>query len=110
MANKGAPGCPVEGCDGDLYREFVTGLNRSTAQMMRWGGLALLFGPPVLGAPFYLEYLLRGSPGVGGILGLAVALAVPMIAGFVLLRKRQQGLSKRSEQQRCNKCGKVVLL
>lgn len=108
MMSKGRPGCPVEGCDGDLYREFVTGLSQSTAQMMRWGGLALIVGPVVFGGPFLFDYAMRGSAGAMGM--VLAAIAVPMVAGVILLRRRARRLAVRSEQQRCNRCGNVVPL
>jgi len=107
MASPGVPRCPVEGCDGDLYREFATGMNQSTAQLMRWAGWGLVVGPVIFGVPFLLDYL-GGAAGLGGILGAVVAVVLPMGVGAVLLRRRKQGLSVRSEQRRCNKCGTVV--
>ena len=107
MASEGRPHCPVEDCDGDLYREFLTGLNQSTAQMMRLGGLALILGPLVLGAPFFFDYVVRQSAGVGGVIGTLVGFVVPICAGVLLLRHRSQRLAERTEQRRCNKCGTV---
>ena len=102
----GAPECPVDGCDGNLYREFKTGLNQSTAQMMRWGGVALIIVPIAMGAPFVLERI-RQPGGVAGLIAVLVVVAVPMLAGLLLLRHRAQRMAERSEQQRCNKCGAV---
>ncbi len=103
----GRPTCPAAGCDGDLHREFLTGLNQSTAQMMRLGGLALILGPLVFGAPFFLDYVVRGAAGRGGAAATLVAIVVPVIGGVLLLRHRAQRLAERTEQHRCNKCGTV---
>jgi len=107
MPSEGRPRCPVEGCDGDLYREFLTGLNQSTAQMLRLGGLALIVGPLLFGAPFFLDYVVRGAAGTGGLVATLIGLVVPIVAGFLLLRYRSRRLTERTEQRRCNKCGRV---
>ena len=107
MEGGGRTKCPVEGCDGDLYREFITGLNRSTAQMMRLAGIGLIAGPLLFGAPFLYESVARGVGGPGRLLLIALLMIVPIVAGVVLLRHRAQRLTLRAEQQRCNKCGTV---
>jgi len=108
MASEGRTQCPVQDCDGDLHREFLTGLNQSTAQMMRLGGLALILGPLVFGAPFFFDYVVRQTAGVGGMIGALIGFVVPIAAGVLLLRHRSQRLAERTEQHRCNKCGTVV--
>ena len=107
MASEGRPRCPAQDCDGDLYREFLTGLNQSTAQMMRIGGLALILVPLVLGAPFFFDYVVRRSAGMGGMIGTLIGFVVPIVAGVLLLRHRSRRLTERTEQRRCNKCGTV---
>lgn len=107
MASNGRPKCPVQGCDGDLYQEFLTGLTQSTSQAMRLGGLALILGPVVFGAPFFIDYVLRRSAGTGGMVGTLIAFAVPIAAGVLILRHRRERMSERTAQQRCNKCGSV---
>lgn len=107
MASNGRPKCPVEGCDGDLHREFLTGLTQSTAQTMRLGGLALILGPLLLGAPFFIDYVVRRSAGAGGMVVTLVAFVVPIAAGMLVLRHRRERMTERTEQQRCNKCGSV---
>jgi hypothetical protein len=107
MAISGKPECPNESCDGHLHREFLTGLNQSTSQMMRLGGLALIAGPIVFGAPFFIDYVVRRSAGVGGMIGALIGFIVPIVAGTLILRRRRERLSVRTEQQRCNKCGSV---
>jgi len=107
MANDGKPECPNETCDGHLHREFLTGIPQSTAQMMRWGGIALIAGPIVFGAPFFIDNVIRVSSGIGGVIATLVGMVVPIVVGVLLLRQRSQRLSEKSEQQRCNKCGGV---
>lgn len=107
MANEGRPECLNESCDGHLHREFLTGLTQSTAQMMRIGGLALIVGPVVFGAPFIVDYMVRRSAGMTGMIATLAALAIPFSVGIAILRKRAAGLAQKSEQQRCNKCGSV---
>ena len=108
MSIAGAPPCPKNGCDGHLHREFLSGLNQSTSQMMRLGGMALIVGPILFGAPVFIDYVVRQTAGMGGMVGALIGLAVPVIAGVLLLRYRKQRMSNRTEQQRCNKCGEVV--
>lgn len=110
MSSGSRPSCPVEGCDGDLYREFVTGLNRSTAQLMVLAAVVLIVGPLVVGAPWFLQTVMRGTVGVGSILVALLAFLVPAAAGVALLRHRAQRLGQRTEQQRCNRCGQIVPL
>ncbi len=107
MAKDGRPRCPVEGCDGDLYHEFLTGLNQSTSQMMRIGGLALIAGTILFGAPFFIDNVVRMAAGVGGAVGTVIGLLVPIVAGVLVLRHRAGRMSERREQHRCNKCGTV---
>ncbi len=107
MANGGTPECPNENCDGHLHREFLTGLNQSTSQVMRLGGLALIAGPIVFGAPFFFDYVVRRSAGMVVMVATLVAFIVPIAAGTVILRHRRERMSERSEQHRCNKCGSV---
>jgi hypothetical protein len=106
MSN-GPPECPNESCDGHLHREFLTGLNQSTAQMMRLVGLALIVAPIVFGAPFFIDYVVRRTAGAGALVGTLLGFAIPMVAGFLLLRYRSARMRVRTEQQRCNKCGAV---
>ncbi len=106
MSVNGRPDCPVEGCDGHLHREFITGLNRSTAQMLALGGYALMFVPALLASPFLLRSARAGA--VVSLVGVAAVLLVCVGVGVGLLRHRKQRLSERSEQQRCHKCGTVV--
>jgi len=103
----GAPECSNENCDGHLHREFLSGLNQSTSQMMRLAGLALIAGPIVFGAPFFLDYVVRRSAGVGAMIGTIVGLLIPIVVGVVILRHRRERMRERTEQQRCNKCGSV---
>jgi len=107
MANGGTPECPNENCDGHLHREFLTGLNQSTSQVMRLGGLALIAGPIVFGAPFFFDYVVQRSAGMVVMVATLVAFIVPIAAGTVILRHRRERMSERSEQHRCNKCGSV---
>jgi hypothetical protein len=106
MAN-GAPECPKEGCSGHLHREFLTGLNQSTSQMMQLVGIGLIVAPILFGAPFFIDYVVRRTAGTGAMVVTLVLLLVPMVAGFVLLRHRKERMRERTEQQRCNKCGTV---
>lgn len=106
MAN-GAPECPKEGCTGNLHREFLTGLNQSTSQSLRLGGLALIVGPILFGAPFFIDYVVRQTAGTVVMVVTLVAFVFCFAAGFVLLRYRAQRMKERTEQQRCNKCGTV---
>ena len=108
MASDGPPACFVEGCDGNLYREFLTGLNRSTAQMLALGGYGLLIGPLLLGSPFILRVFVSGSTAdIGETMVTVVLIVIPMVVGLSLLRYRKQRLAVRKEQQRCSKCGAV---
>ncbi len=107
MASDGKPECPNESCDGHLHREFRSGLNQSTSQMMRLGGLALIAGPIVFGAPFFLGYVVRRAAGMGGMIAALIGFIVPIASGTLVLRRRRERLSERTEQQRCNKCGSV---
>ena len=107
MANEGRPECPNEACDGHLHREFLTGLKQSTAQTMRLAGLALIVGPIVFGAPFIVDYVVRRTAGMAGLAATLIALTISFGVGVAILRKRAAGLAKKSEQQRCNKCGSV---
>jgi len=106
MANE-VPQCPREGCSGQLHREFLTGLPQSTSQMLRLGGWALIVGPILFGAPFFIDYVVRRTAGTGGMVGTLVGFIVPMALGFMLLRYRKERMRERTEQQRCNKCGTV---
>ena len=106
MNVSGRPECPVEGCDGNLHREFITGLNRSTAQMLVLGGYVLMFVPVLLASPFLLRSARAGA--VVGLVGVAAMVLVCVGVGVGLLRYRKQRLAERSEQQRCHKCGTVV--
>ena len=106
MSVSGRPECPVEGCDGNLHREFITGLNRSTAQLLALGGYGLMLVPALLASPFLVRSALQGA--VGGFVGAAAVVLVCVVGGVGLLRYRKQRLSERSEQQRCHKCGTVV--
>ena len=107
MASAGKPECPNESCDGNLHREFLSGLKQSTSQTMRLGGLALIAGPIVLGFPFFIDYVIRRSAGLIGMVGVLIGFFVPIVAGTVILWQRRARMSVRSEQQRCNKCGSV---
>ncbi len=107
MAIEGRPVCPREGCDGNLHHEFRTGLKQSTAQTMRLAGLGLIVGPIVFGAPFIIDYVVRRTAGMTGLIATLLALAILFGIGIGLLRKRAAGLAQKSEQQRCNKCGSV---
>lgn len=106
MAN-GAPECPKEGCTGNLHREFLTGLNQSTSQTLRLGGLALIIGPILFGAPFFIDYVVRQAAGTGAMIATLVVFAACIAGGFSMLRYRGQRMKERTEQQRCNKCGAV---
>lgn len=106
MAN-GAPECPKEGCSGHLHREFLTGMKQSKAQMLRMIALALIAGPILFGAPFFIDYVVRRTAGVGAMVVTLVVYAVCFIAAWLLLRHRAQRMRVRTEQQRCNKCGAV---
>jgi hypothetical protein len=106
MAN-GAPECPNESCDGNLHREFLTGLPQSTSQMLRLGGLALIIGPILFGAPFFIDYVVRRTSGTGAMVATLVGFAVSIVAGVLMLRYRSRRMRERTEQQRCNKCGAV---
>lgn len=106
MAN-GAPECPKEGCSGNLHREFLTGLNQSTSQTLRLGGLGLIIGPIVFGAPFFIDYVVRQTAGTGAMVATSVAFIACFAGGFSLLRYRARRMKERTEQQRCNKCGAV---
>ncbi len=110
MADQGRPECLNESCDGHLHREFLTGLTQSTARMMRVGGFALIAGPVVFGAPFIVDYLVRRSAGMTGMIVTLAALSLSFGAGIAILRKRAAGLAQKSAQQRCNKCGSVFPL
>ena len=111
MSSNPYPQCPSEGCDGNLHREIATGLNRSTAQLLRLGGLTLMIGPLLLVAPNLYQYVVRGSVGsVAGLLLTVFMLIVPPVGGVMMLRYRSQRLSERTEQQRCNRCGAVFPL
>ena len=107
MASARKPACPNESCDGHLHREFRTGLNQSTSQVMRLGGLALIAGPVVFGAPFFVDYVVRRSAGLGGMIAALIGFMVPIAAGTLILRHRRERLLERTEQQRCNRCGSV---
>jgi len=107
MNSNARPECPNETCDGHLHREFLTGITQSTAQMMRWGGVALIVLPILFGAPFVIDNVIRMSSGIGGMVATLIGMAVPIVVGVLLLRQRSQRLSEKSEQQRCNKCGGV---
>jgi hypothetical protein len=107
MASDATPSCPDESCDGHLHREFLTGIPQSTAQMMRWGGVALIVVPILFGAPFFIDNVIRGSSGAGGMIVTLVGMVAPIVAGVLLLRHRTKRRAERSEQQRCNKCGGV---
>ena len=107
MANGGVPECPNENCDGHLHREFLSGLNQSTSQTLRLGGLALIAGPIVFGFPFFVDYVVRRSAGIGGMIAVLIGFIVPIVAGTLILRHRRERMSERTEQQRCNKCGSV---
>ena len=78
--------------------------------MMRLGGLALIAGPVVFGAPFIVDYIVRRSAGMTGMIATLVALSLSFGAGIAILRKRAAGLAQKSAQQRCNKCGSVFPL
>ena len=106
MAN-GAPDCPKEDCSGNLHREFLTGLNQSTSQTLRLGGLALIVGPILFGAPFFIDYVVRQTAGRGAMIATLLVFIVCFTAGFLMLRYRAQRMKERTEQQRCNKCGAV---
>ena len=106
MAN-GAPECPKEGCSGNLHREFLTGLNQSTSEALRLGGLALIIGPILFGAPFFIDYVVRQTAGTAAMVVTLVAFIICFAVGFALLRYRTQRMKERTEQQRCNKCGAV---
>ena len=106
MSGGGRPECPVEGCDGHLHREFITGLNRSTAQMLALGGYALMFVPALLASPFLLRAARDGE--IVSLVGMAAVVLVCVGVGVGLRRYRAQRLSERSEQQRCHKCGTVI--
>lgn len=110
MADEGRPECLNESCDGHLHREFLTGLTQSTARMMRLSGFALIAGPVVFGAPFIVDYLVRRSAGMTGMIVTLAALSLSFGAGIAILRKRAAGLAQKSAQQRCNKCGSVFPL
>ncbi len=107
MADKGRPECLNESCDGLLHREFLTGLTQSTARMMRLAGLAFIAGPVVFGAPFIVDYIVRRSAGMTGMIATLAALALSFSVGIAILRRRAAGLAQKSAQQRCNKCGSV---
>ena len=107
MASDGKPECLNESCDGNLHREFRTGLNQSTSQTMRLGGLALIAGPIVFGFPFFIDYVVRRSAGIGGMIAVLIGFIVPIVAGTLVLRHRRERMAERTEQQRCNKCGSV---
>lgn len=107
MASSGRPECPNESCDGNLHREFLTGMTQSKAQTLRLAGLGLIVGPIVFGAPFIIDYVVRRTAGVPGMIATLVALALCFTVAVVLLRKRAAGLAQKSAQQRCNKCGSV---
>ena len=107
MKDSARPECPNETCAGHLHREFLTGIPQSTAQMMRWGGIALIVGSILFGAPFLIDNVIRMSSGIGGMSVTLVGMVVPIVVGVLLLRQRSQRLSEKSEQHRCNKCGGV---
>ena len=107
MSSNAYPQCPNEGCDGNLHREIQTGLTRSTAQLLRLGGLTLLIGPLLLVAPNLYQYAVRRVVSVAGLLFTIFMLVVPPIVGVMMLRYRSQRLAERTEQQRCNRCGTV---
>lgn len=106
MAN-GAPECPNQGCSGNLHHEFLTGLNQSTSQALRLGGLALIIGPILFGAPFFIDYVARQTGGVGAMIATLVVFVACFTAAIVMLRYRAQRMKERTEQRRCNKCGAV---
>jgi hypothetical protein len=107
LANEGRPGCLNASCDGHLHHEFLTGLNQSTSQMMRLGGMGLIGGALLFGAPFFIDNVVRMSAGVGGAAVAIAVIIVPVVAGVMILRHRTQRMSVRTEQNRCNKCGAV---
>lgn len=107
MKDTGRPECPNDNCDGHLHREFLTGIPQSTAQMLRWGGVALIVLPILFGAPFFIDNVIRMSAGTGGMIATLIGMALPIVVGFFLLRHRKARLAEKSEQQRCNKCGAV---
>ena len=107
MAIEGRPVCRRESCDGNLHHEFLTAMTRSTAQTLRLTALALIVAPLLFGAPFIIDYVVRQTQGVTGMVLTLVVLAVSIGIGVVLLRKRTAGLADKSEQLRCNKCGSV---
>ena len=75
--------------------------------MMRLGGMGLIGGTLLFGAPLFIDNVVRMSAGVGGAVLAISVIVVPVAVGVMILRHRTQRMKERTEQNRCNKCGAV---